>query len=83
MGKREAEAHHLTSGQDHWYRNLKWWNDFINRNMILEEWKENFRMSESSFFIFIFNFHIAKITVFGYFWQAFFQFLKTPWQRTT
>ena len=51
MGKREAEAHHLPSGQDHWHRNLKWWNDFINQNMIIEEWKENFRMSERSFFI--------------------------------
>ena len=29
-------------------RNSKLWNDF---NMIPEEWKENFRMSERSFFI--------------------------------
>ena len=29
----------------------KWWNDFINSNMIPEEWKENFRMLEPSFYI--------------------------------
>ena len=34
------------------HRHLKWWNYFMNgRNMILEEWKENFRMSERSFYI--------------------------------
>ena len=27
------------------HRNLKSWNDFMNGNMIPEEWKENFRMS--------------------------------------
>ena len=34
------------------HRNLKSWNDFMNGNMIPEEWKENFRMLERSFFIF-------------------------------
>ena len=33
------------------HRNLKWWNNFMNGNMIPEEWKENFRMSERSFYI--------------------------------
>ena len=33
------------------HRNLKWWNNFMNGNMIPEEWKDNFRMSEHSFYI--------------------------------
>ena len=32
------------------YHNLKWWNDFMNGNMIPEKWKENFRMSQRSFY---------------------------------
>ena len=31
------------------HRNLKWWNDFMNENIISEKWKENFRMSQRSF----------------------------------
>ena len=34
------------------HRNLKWWNDVMKGNMIPEEWKENVRMSEHSFYIF-------------------------------
>ena len=26
------------------HRNLKWWNNFMNGNMIQEEWKDNFRI---------------------------------------
>ena len=33
------------------HRNLKWWNDFINGNMLPEEWKENYRISQRSFYI--------------------------------
>ena len=33
------------------HRNLKWWNNFMNGNMIPEEWKKNFRISERSFYI--------------------------------
>ena len=33
------------------HRNLKWWNDFMNGNMIPEEWKENFRTWQRSFYI--------------------------------
>ena len=33
------------------HSNLKWFNDFLNGKMIPEDWKENFRMSECSFFI--------------------------------
>ena len=35
------------------HRNLKWWNDFINGNMLPEEWKENYRISQRSFYIYI------------------------------
>ena len=34
------------------HRNLKWWNVFMNENMIPGEWKENFRISECSLGIF-------------------------------
>ena len=33
------------------HRDLKWWNDFMNGNMIPEERRENFTMSQLSFYI--------------------------------
>ena len=33
------------------HRSLRWWNNFMNGNMIPEGWKENFRMPECSFYI--------------------------------
>ena len=51
MGRKEADSHHLASRKDNWHGNLKWWNDFMNGNIIPEGWEENFRMSELSFYI--------------------------------
>ena len=42
------------------HRNLKSWNDFMNGNMIPEEWKENFRMSERSFYILCEDLHTSS-----------------------
>ena len=44
----------IRSSPPYWvrsHRNLKRWNDFVNGNLIPEEWKENYRMSERSFYI--------------------------------
>ena len=47
MGRREAEPRFWVRP----HRNLKWWNDFMNGNMIPGECTEHFRMTERSFYI--------------------------------